>query len=103
MPGYPISRESRITSYNVCYTKLLRLERYTAFGYPVVPDLQQDYAGPLAGMASALQRTRTPYLLTAPCDSPLLPRDLALRLYRRLRAEEAQVCAAHDGVRNNFV
>lgn len=37
-------------------------------------------AGPLAGMASALARVRTPWLLTLACDTPLIPHDLAARM-----------------------
>ena len=38
-------------------------------------------------------------MLTVPCDGPWLPPDLAVRLQRRLDAEGADICVAHDGER----
>lgn len=56
------------------------LGAYEAFGVPVWPDTLSDYAGPLAGFLTGLERAETPYLLTVPCDSPRFPLDLAQRL-----------------------
>jgi molybdopterin-guanine dinucleotide biosynthesis protein A len=57
------------------------LEVYRAWGHPVVSDqTERAFAGPLAGFLAGLDVCATPYLLTAPCDSPLLPVDLAARL-----------------------
>lgn len=72
-------------------------DEYAAFGYAVVADIVGDYFGPLAGMASAMQAAATEYLLTAPCDSPLVPNDLAMRLYQALASEGADIGVAHDG------
>ena len=36
-----------------------------------------DFSGPLAGYSVGLKACKTPYLLTSPCDSPLLPSNLA--------------------------
>ena len=56
-------------------------ERYAAYGYPIIADLMDGFYGPLAGMASAMQAARTPYIVTTPCDSPFVPSDLVKRLY----------------------
>lgn len=56
------------------------LGAYEAFGVPVWPDTLSDYAGPLAGFLTGLERAETPFLLTVPCDSPRFPLDLAQRL-----------------------
>jgi molybdenum cofactor guanylyltransferase len=58
------------------------LAAYESFGVPVWPDSSGmgDYAGPLAGFMTALERCETPYLLTVPCDTPLFPQDLVGRL-----------------------
>ena len=56
------------------------LGAYEAFGVPVWPDTLSDYAGPLAGFLTGLERAETPYLLTVPCDTPRFPLDLARRL-----------------------
>jgi molybdenum cofactor guanylyltransferase len=59
-------------------------DAYTALGAPwqarVLADTLPDFPGPLAGLLAGLQAARTEWLLTAPCDSPWLPADLAERL-----------------------
>jgi len=68
-------------------------------GCEVVSDRLQGFAGPLAGMASAFDRARGRYLLTVPCDSPLIPGDLAERLHGALAEAGAEIAVAHDGER----
>ena len=47
------------------------MEEYAKLGRcPVFRDDVEGFAGPLAGMASALQRTQSDYLLTVPCAHP---------------------------------
>ncbi|MDA0824812.1 MAG: molybdenum cofactor guanylyltransferase [Proteobacteria bacterium] len=75
------------------------LARYEAFGYPVVTDENNDFEGPLAGIAAALGWCSTPYLATAPCDTPFLPRDFVVRLFEALRKSEAQIAVAFAGDR----
>lgn len=65
------------------------LERYAAFGLPVVPDALPDHPGPLAGMLAALEHCRTPYLMSVPCDTPHFPPDLVARLAALLQAQGA--------------
>jgi molybdenum cofactor guanylyltransferase len=72
---------------------------YARYGYRVLPDLLEGYCGPLAGIATALRAARTTYIVTTPCDSPFVPVDLALRLYRMLCQEAADIGIAHDGKR----
>lgn len=56
------------------------LERYRAFGVPVVQDSLHAGAGPLAGVLAALAGCETAWLAVAPCDAPRLPVDLVTRL-----------------------
>jgi len=72
---------------------------YNRFGYPVIPDVVGGYFGPLAGMASAMQYTKTPYIITAPCDSPFIPFNLVERLYTAMDGARANISVAHDGER----
>ena len=46
---------------------------YEQLGCPVIADGLPDFAGPLAGMLAGLQNMATEWLLTVPCDNPLLP------------------------------
>jgi molybdenum cofactor guanylyltransferase len=75
------------------------LPRYAAFGCEVLPDRIPDFAGPLAGLHAALAHAVTPLLLTVPCDSPLLPADLAGRLHMALLAQDADLAVARAGDR----
>ena len=75
------------------------LDRYRHYGWPGGEDKVGDFSGPLAGMASVLAHATTPYVLMVPCDSPMLPRDLARRLYLALVRTNAQITVAHDGER----
>ncbi len=74
-------------------------DAYARLGLPIVADVVGDYSGPLAGMASAMEHARTPYVVSAPCDSPLVPADLVQRLYLSLAEAQADLSVAHDGVR----
>lgn len=75
------------------------LDRYARYGYPVVSDELSNFQGPLAGIASCMGHVATPYILTAPCDSPLLPPDLGPRLYEAFIEAQADIAVAHDGAR----
>ncbi len=72
-------------------------KRYEAYGHKVVGDLVSGYAGPLAGLHSALSAASHDLVLTAPCDSPFLPIDLAKRLEDARRAQSADVAVARTG------
>ncbi len=61
------------------------------------PDALADFAGPLAGLQAGLQHCRTAYLLSVPCDSPLLPMNLASRLSQALLEQQADLAVAVTG------
>ncbi|MCA3188036.1 MULTISPECIES: molybdenum cofactor guanylyltransferase MobA [unclassified Cupriavidus] len=67
------------------------LDRYAAFGVPVIADTLADFAGPLAGMLAGLTQCQTPWLITAPCDTPFMPADLVARLARGIEDEHADI------------
>lgn len=73
-------------------------ERYSDFGYPVIPDAIQGYAGPLAGLHAGLRQAKHPYVITVPCDTPLLPMSLVHRLLRGLLDRDADVTIAKTGL-----
>jgi molybdopterin-guanine dinucleotide biosynthesis protein A len=79
------------------------LERYAALGCPVIADALDGYQGPLAGIATALRQRTTEFLVTVPCDAPLLPADLVRRLLAACEASDADVAVASDGERQQSV
>jgi len=70
------------------------LGAYEAFGVPVWPDADSNYAGPLSGFLAGLEHCETPYLVTVPCDSPLFPLDLVQRLGEALVEHDAEIAMA---------
>jgi molybdopterin-guanine dinucleotide biosynthesis protein A len=75
------------------------LSVYQELGFRVVSDSMGQFYGPLAGMLAAMEATANPYLLSVPCDSPLLAADCVQRFYQVLLQTEAELCVAHDGIR----
>ncbi|MYM73364.1 molybdenum cofactor guanylyltransferase [Duganella sp. FT134W] len=61
---------------------------------PVLPDFLEGFAGPLAGLQIGLQFCPTELLLTAPCDSPFFPLDLAERLHAAMAVQDADLAMA---------
>ncbi|MEY2688134.1 MAG: hypothetical protein RL375_2332 [Pseudomonadota bacterium] len=70
------------------------LDQYGALGHPVHADAAAPggaipYAGPMAGLLAGLNACRTDWLVSAPCDAPLLPTDLVQRLVAALGTSKA--------------
>jgi molybdenum cofactor guanylyltransferase len=76
---------------------------YKAYGYPVIKDKLKNYQGPLAGLSAAMTIATTDYIISMPCDSPLLSDDLVSRLILSLQQQSLQqslsIAVAHDGQR----
>ena len=83
------------------------LDRYREFNFPVCADEKNDYAGPLAGMQAGLIHCETAYMLTAPCDTPMLPTDLVTQLATALEKSKADIAVAntkqHDRIQRQPV
>lgn len=72
---------------------------YASFGYPVVADHTGDFDGPLAGVLSGLEYCSTEYLLTVPCDCPLVSGQSLTRMIEAANNTEADCFVASDGDR----
>jgi molybdenum cofactor guanylyltransferase len=83
------------------------LNRYREFSFPVWSDEKNDYAGPLAGMQAGLIHCETAYMLTVPCDTPMLPTDLVTQLATALEKSTADIAVAntkqHDRIQRQPV
>ncbi len=74
------------------------ITQYRKFNYPVLQDENDEFIGPLAGFSLGLKHAKHEYMLTVPCDSPLLPLDLAQRLMAALTEHLADIAvASSDG------
>lgn len=70
------------------------ITKYSHYGYPVLMDETPDFSGPLAGFSVGLKHCKTPYLMTSPCDSPLLPADLAEKMAIELEQNNLELVYA---------
>jgi molybdenum cofactor guanylyltransferase len=79
------------------------LDRYLAFGHPVLTDRVTGFAGPLAGLHAGLCLARSDLVITVPCDSPFLPVDMVQRMTRALADSSADLAVARTGDRRHPV
>lgn len=78
--------------------------RFASFGLPVIADPVGGFQGPLAGVLAAVLHAKDAHplaraVLTASCDAPFLPRDLAARLALAQRAADGRIAIAQSGGR----
>jgi len=79
------------------------IERYQSLGFNVVTDEINDFAGPLAGLHAGMRVAKTEFILSVPCDSPLLPNDLSQRLMTALESQNADIAVAKIGEQHHPV
>ena len=79
------------------------IETYQQFGFDVAQDEVTDFAGPLAGLHAGMKAAKTEFLLSVPCDSPLLPESLANRLMNALVENQAEIAVAKTGTQQHPV
>jgi len=72
-------------------------EAYGGFGYRVIADEIEGFAGPLAGFERGLAHASRELVVTVPCDSPFRPADLVQRLRGALLSAGAQLAVAKTG------
>ena len=75
------------------------IETYEQYGLPVFSDELDNYQGPLAGFATAMSSVSTDYILTLPCDGPLLADDYVERYVSAANQTPASILVADDGER----
>lgn len=73
------------------------LDSYSQLGFTVFEDGNHDFNGPLAGIVKAMAQTTGDYLLSVPCDCPLLPMNLVDKMLNALIADNADIAVASDG------
>ena len=79
------------------------VEAFSSFNLTVLSDEVTGYAGPLAGLHAGLNDSQQDWVLCVPCDSPLLPKNLAERLMQAAKEENANIAIAKTDVQNHPV
>ncbi len=82
--------------------------RFAEYDLPVLPDVVDGFAGPLAGVLTGLEwaareAPQCEWVATFPSDAPFLPMDLVERLSRAIDAEGADMACAQSGGRDHPV
>lgn len=72
---------------------------YEQLGYQVIPDLDQSFSGPLAGVLSVMRQADTELVFSVPCDCPLINAEILFRMTQTLEEEQADCCIPDDGER----
>ena len=80
-------------------------ERFAGYGLPVIADVVEGHAGPLAGILTGLEwmaayHPNHTHMISLATDAPFLPTDLAHRLYARLGSKANIVQAESYGQRH---
>jgi molybdenum cofactor guanylyltransferase len=79
------------------------LSEYRALGFDVCQDQLADFQGPLAGIQAAMAIAKQPLLLVCPCDTPLLPADLASQLLAAMENHGADIAFPSCGDRAHYL
>jgi molybdenum cofactor guanylyltransferase len=82
--------------------------RFDDFGLPVVADVIEGFAGPLAGILTGLEwaaahRPDADWLVSFACDAPFVPTDLVDKLRTAVAADDADLACAASGGRTHPV
>ena len=88
---------------DVCINANQDIESYQPFHLPVLADEIDGFAGPLAGLHAGLKASPHEWVLMTPCDSPLLPTDLAKRLMQAAQAQQADIAIARTDIQTHPV
>lgn len=78
-------------------------DQFKPFDFPLISDETTEFAGPLAGLHVGLKASQDEWVLSVPCDSPLLPKDLAKRLLDAVQTQQADIAIAKTDVQNHPV
>ena len=73
------------------------IDAFSPYGKVMTDDpVYGESAGPLAGVATALCRLKTPWLLTLPVDTPILPNDMVTKMFAATKNGSKLVSAVTD-------
>ncbi len=79
---------------NILINANRNLSEYRQYGYPVITDQHTDFQGPLAGMYAGLSHAATDWMITVPCDGPILAADYCSRMMTAAARERCKIAVA---------
>lgn len=69
---------------------------YAQFGYPVIPDGMTGFQGPLSGFLAAMESVDSKYILTLPCDGPVVHPGYVEQMSQRMDECACDIVVAAD-------
>ena len=76
---------------------------YAKFGFPIFSDELPDFQGALSGMLTALEKTKSDFILFVPCDTPFFPTNLLDKLKSAVKNDRTLIAYACDEEREHPV
>ena len=76
---------------------------YAKFSFPVFSDELPDFQGPLSGMLTALEKTKSDFILFTPCDTPFFPTNFLDKLKSAVKNDRTLIAYACDKEREHPV
>lgn len=81
---------------------------YEQFGLPVIADIYEGHAGPLAGILTGMiwakeNHPAAPWIATAACDTPFFPQDYVAALHKAIDTTDPAISIAASGDRCHYV
>lgn len=79
------------------------IKEYEDYGYQVVPDTNQDFSGPLAGLTAALPYCSNKEVFIVPCDMPLLTTETFSQLSDNIKEKSLCIAEADEKLQPVFL
>lgn len=81
---------------------------YRQFGLPVIADVYEGYAGPLAGILTGMMWAKenhpaARWIATAACDTPFFPENYVAALHKAIDASDPAISIAASGEHCHYV
>ena len=90
---------SKVYSNDVYINANRNIDEYMRMGFEVWQDIIPGYQGPLAGMYTSLKNSNTKFIMTLPCDGPLINDIYFKRMLRDTDKNKIKLRSAHNGER----
>ena len=87
---------------SLCLSINHRNENYCSFGLPIVLDESNEHVGPLGGIIAGMEwvkkfHPQTDWIVSFPCDTPFLPNDFVIQLYKQVKYQDVDIVFSRSG------
>jgi molybdopterin-guanine dinucleotide biosynthesis protein A len=72
------------------------IDTYNKYSASVIKDGDENFCGPLAGIASAIPFCKHEWILVVPCDMPLLPANLVKQMQKKINDQTVSIVETNE-------